>query len=800
MPDNAISPPCVATGRKPLRSRDRRFPRLALLVALFVAGFAGGAGISGRLAAQVPGARLPVIPIKIIDGSPYVKAELRHGEVKFPIHLRLDIGRPQGISLHVRTARSLKLQRGDLEVEATFGDFAVTQDVTVSNAGNLTYLTAEHATALEEIPVSGIIGTQGFGAVRLRLDYAAKTLTILPKKVVTESSAAPSAAGTGDDSGPEPPLRLPVKMERGAMRLDLAIGAETIPAAISTMEADTWIATATAHRLGKPGGDVGEVLYGTVDVGDHVAFRPGDAPSDFPGSPQALLGSNFFNHFRVTFDPHGGAIELERVREPKFPHADQRCFVAMAASDAKALETFLTKNKGHRLAMEAGRTLLSVRIHESPLVKKHLESAVRLYVESTPKKRRSRSLLDFLKKMAQERKDVYDLVRAKALELSMKHARHDEDPDSVHRTRSELGAVLLEEGQLKEAYRHLLSAAFGLPRDGLINLRLGDLYAKKGQDARAWSRYLMAAITPEAGPQGMDGLKRLADKKGTKTPYDADEMERLLEGRIPAFEPASEYRPNERQKASGRVVVAELFTGAHCKPCAAADLAFDGCYVHFGGGEVVVLEHHVPIPAAEPLVCPASMQRARAIGVRSSPTVLLDGVSSVRGVGGNPGKASASFRRLRQAIERRLEQPTPWRLALDGRVADGEVAVTATIDGPAVEGVRLVLYLCERTMLFPGGNRIVLHRWVTRYDLTRGGVEIAARDGKRTIERRAMLEAVMDEVDEYLDAIEDKSNQAFPMRATEVAPKQVAVVGMLVDSNGAILQGARWQATPWERE
>ena len=40
----------------------------------------------------------------------------------------------------------------------------------------------------------------------------------------------------------------------------------------------------------------------------------------------------------------------------------------------------------------------------------------------------------------------------------------------------------------------------------------------------------------------------------------------------------------------------ELFTGANCPPCVAADLAFDGLQKAYSDKEVVLLQYHMNIP------------------------------------------------------------------------------------------------------------------------------------------------------------------------------------------------------------
>ena len=66
----------------------------------------------------------------------------------------------------------------------------------------------------------------------------------------------------------------------------------------------------------------------------------------------------------------------------------------------------------------------------------------------------------------------------------------DRYPDAVHQLHAQLGTILLDAGESREAWKHLLSAAFGLPEDGMVNLQLGRFYEQEGRYRRAFSRYV----------------------------------------------------------------------------------------------------------------------------------------------------------------------------------------------------------------------------------------------------------------------------------------------------------------------
>src|SRR5262249_34858033 len=68
--------------------------------------------------------------------------------------------------------------------------------------------------------------------------------------------------------------------------------------------------------------------------------------------------------------------------------------------------------------------------------------------------------------------------------------------------------------------------------------------------------------------------------------------------KVPAFTPA---KFDGRKGKSDRAVVMELFTGAQCPPCVAADLAFDGLEKTYKPSELILIQYHMHIPGPDPL-------------------------------------------------------------------------------------------------------------------------------------------------------------------------------------------------------
>ena len=89
-----------------------------------------------------------------------------------------------------------------------------------------------------------------------------------------------------------------------------------------------------------------------------------------------------------------------------------------------------------------------------------------------------------------------------------------------------------------------------------------------------------------------------------------DEDAKQVEERIARLSPAIKPTPFAGRKGkSDRVVLVELFTGAQCPPCVAADKAFDALEKTYKPGEVLLLEYHEHIPGPDPLTSPVNERR-----------------------------------------------------------------------------------------------------------------------------------------------------------------------------------------------
>src|SRR5205085_7387387 len=77
--------------------------------------------------------------------------------------------------------------------------------------------------------------------------------------------------------------------------------------------------------------------------------------------------------------------------------------------------------------------------------------------------------------------------------------------------------------------------------------------------------------------------------------------------KVPPFKP--EHFAGRKEKGANQVVVMELFTGAQCPPCVAADVAFDALGESYKSADLLLIQYHMHIPGPDPLVNPDCIAR-----------------------------------------------------------------------------------------------------------------------------------------------------------------------------------------------
>ena len=256
--------------------------------------------------------------------------------------------------------------------------------------------------------------------------------------------------------------------------------------------------------------------------------------------------------------------------------------------------------------------------------------------------------------------------------------------------------------------------------------------------------------------------------------------------KMPPFKPET-Y--SGRKEKSDRVVVMELFTGAQCPPCVAADVGFDALEKTYKPTDVVFLQYHLHIPGPDPLTNPTTEARAKHYDVHSTPTTLFDGKKEAGG-GGPIANAEKKYDEYREIIDKLLEEPAKATVAVNAERHGDSINIHAKVSDLAKPGnkMRLRLAVVEESIRYAGGNKLRFHHMVVR--TMPGGV-----DGFKLTSKESEHEATVDlahlrqVLSDYLD--EHEAINPFPKPDRPLAFKNLKVIAFVQnDENGNILQAA----------
>jgi hypothetical protein len=170
-----------------------------------------------------------------------------------------------------------------------------------------------------------------------------------------------------------------------------------------------------------------------------------------------------------------------------------------------------------------------------------------------------------------------------------------------------------------------------------------------------------------------------------------------------------------RKGGSNRAVLVELFTGAECPPCVAADLAFDALGKAYKPTEVIGLQYHVHIPAPDPMTTPISEARKQYYKVDGTPSIFFDGKSAAGG-GGESKAAVKKFQEYVKVIDSALETKADAGLELSAARTGDNLTVQVKVGNLARPGAKtkLRVLLVEDFIRYRGSNGMRFHHQVVR--------------------------------------------------------------------------------------
>jgi hypothetical protein len=349
-------------------------------------------------------------------------------------------------------------------------------------------------------------------------------------------------------------------------------------------------------------------------------------------------------------------------------------------------------------------------------------------------------------------------------------------------------------GRRLEMYVAAEMAKAALPQEGLAALAAEQAArAERLLDARSsLDRQTAVLETLEAALQK---LGKAAEARAVAAKV--GKLQEALDGEylktVPSFK-GKEFAG--RKGTSERVAVMELFTGAQCPPCVAADVAFDVLTKTYQPRDVVLIQYHLHIPGPDPMTNPATEARwdyYRKLfpnQVRGVPTALFNG-KVLPGGGGPMQLAEKKYHQYCQAIEPLLETPAGAKLSTRAHRTGDEVTIEANVTELKNGGnVRLRLLLVEETIRYVGGNKIRFHHQVVR--AFPGGVEgVAVKDKTMKHTASVRLEELRQQLNTYLDNYA-ATKRPFPKAERPLHFANLRVIGLLQnDDTAEILQATQ---------
>jgi hypothetical protein len=248
--------------------------------------------------------------------------------------------------------------------------------------------------------------------------------------------------------------------------------------------------------------------------------------------------------------------------------------------------------------------------------------------------------------------------------------------------------------------------------------------------------------------------------------------------KMPPFQP-DPFRG--RKNKSDRVVLFELFTGAQCPPCVAADLAFDGLTKTYKPEEVVLLQYHVHVPGPDPLTNPDTEARFKYYSdeAEGTPWSFLDGASKAQGGGGVDVSKDRYFD-YRDAINPLMEKAARAKLQLSATRQGDKIDIQAEVSDLEKTGekVRLRFALVEDQVRYVGGNQVRFHHHVVRaMPGSAAGFPLKEKAAKQSAS--VNLSELRQSLTTYLD--EYGKTHAFPNSRRPLDLKDLRVVAFIQD-------------------
>ncbi len=262
---------------------------------------------------------------------------------------------------------------------------------------------------------------------------------------------------------------------------------------------------------------------------------------------------------------------------------------------------------------------------------------------------------------------------------------------------------------------------------------------------------------------------------------------------VPPFKPTK--FAGRKEAEANQVAVLELFTGAQCPPCVAADVAFDALEKAYDHKDLVLIQYHMHIPGPDPMTNPATIARwdyYRKLfpeAIRGTPSTLFNGKAAAGG-GGGMANAQSKYDQFAKLINPILEKNTPVRVTGSANRNGDKLDIKVEVYGAESEDpLKLRLLLVEDTVKYVGSNRLRFHHQVVRA-MPGGadGVAVKSKDFKHSV--TADVKEIQEGLKRYLD--EYNATRPFPTANRPLDLKNLKVIAIVQnDKTANILQAVQ---------
>lgn len=740
------------------------------------------------------------IPVRVVDGRIVMSCDISGPRLRIPVNLWLDFDGAYGFQLHNKAAAPLpaESQSGRPNpITLHFPDFSL--EIARRELGpedEFEEFTKYHSKEIGEDALTGAIGSHVLKHFDVILDLPNGQIELLPPGQLADLQPTQTADDAAEVVVPitlkNDLVWLPVQLNGSKDKLKRAL-------AIGSSQYDTRLDRRLCNSVQRPAGNVGPVTCQSLDFAPYVAFRPSNVVQVHPDGVAGVIGINLLENLRVHVDRQSMLAAVRPAGSPEFPTEDLAYFQAMIAEDRDLVLKWLDEHNQSRLGREAAEFLLTLMLDESAEIDE-LQSAIEWVNTTMPADLRATRLMDLMEELVNEGETELGIMAGK---IGVKSARQDRYPKSSYKLHGRLGELILPTDK-REAWRHLLSAAFGLPDDGMINLNLARVYEANNKKQRAFSRYIQALIKEESSELAMAALMRMDADLPAKERLTIETIDRMISGRVRNFSAPKQYVVDPETRTN-RTSLVEFFTNAYVGNeqrggAIGGAMGNQGVISHFAKTECVCLSYHLSVPRLEPLVTPLGQFMAGWLGVRGPVVQVVDGSINAPG-SGKHRDAEKVYEQTRGAVVSRLKQSTPITVSTEARIDGKSISGEITIQGPPIDSdadldlkpLVVQVVVAERGVVYHGSSGVVIHRMLARGLATDGRLDGVAflpdDDGKLVFSIDRKLTDLEAENTTFLDSLEEGQTKGGTRMGLRIDPNSVEIIVVVREAeSGKVVQ------------